>query len=67
MKKKRRLKKWVKVTLNTLGVMALAILFIHLFKVANDRYVEIAHECDEYYGRMCSVYEIDQYGKGIRR
>lgn len=67
MKKRRRLKRWVKVTLYHIGGLALAILFIHLFAVANNRYVEIAHECDEYYGRMCSVYEIDQYGKGIRR
>lgn len=67
MKKKRRLKRWVKVVLNHIGALALAILFIHLFVVANNRYEEIAHECDEYYGHMCSIYEIDQYGKGIRR
>lgn len=67
MKKKRRLKKWVKVVLNTLGVIALVVLLVHLFLVANNRYEKIAHECDEYYGRICSIYEIDQYGKGIRR
>ena len=67
MKKKYRLKRWVKVTLNWLGVIALGVLFAHLFLVANNRIEEVAHECDEYYGRMCSVYEIDQFGKGIRR
>lgn len=67
MKKRRRLKKWVKVTLNWLGVIALMMLFAHLFIVANERYAKIAHECDEYYGHICSIYEVDQFGKGIRR
>lgn len=63
-KKKYRLKQWVK---DALMILAIGLIFGVLFVVAIKSYGKSARECDEYYGRTCSIYEIDQYGKGIRR
>lgn len=63
-KKKYRLKQWVK---DFLVIMGMGVVFMILLIVAIKSYSKTATQCDEYYGRTCSNYEIDQYGKGIRR
>lgn len=65
MKTKRRLKKWVKVVLNITGVVAFTILFVCMLNLSVERYEETAKECDAYYGRMCSHYEVEKFGKGV--
>ena len=60
-KKKWRLKQWVKDALIIIS-MVLATLFI----VGIYGYEKEAKKCDEYYGRTCSIYEVDQFGKGVR-
>lgn len=67
MKKKRRLKKWVKVTLNWLGVIAFVGFMYMCLSVGIERYNELGRQCDEYYGYTCSHYQVEQWGKGIRR
>ena len=63
-KKKYRLKQWVK---DLLVIIGMVIIFILLFLVAMKSYSKTTTQCDRYYGRTCSIYEIDQYSKGIRR
>ena len=60
-KKKWRLKQWVKDALIIISVV-LATLFI----VGIYGYEKEAKKCDEYYGRTCSIYEVDKFGKGVR-
>ena len=64
MKKKYRLKGWVKELLLILvvGFFLTIIVYIGL-----KEYSRKARECDAYYGRTCSSYEVNQYGKGVRR
>ena len=64
MKKKRRLKKWVKEFL-AMVVVALILYVIMFFALKSISHT--ATQCDEYYGRTCSIYDIDQFEKGIRR
>ena len=64
MKRKRRLKRWVK---DFLAITSMMVVLGFLFILGLKSYSKTATQCDEYYGRTCSIYEIDQYGKGIRR
>lgn len=59
--KRRRLRRWVKVTLKALGGIAVLALFIVLFKVTNDRYNDMYEACDNARGYTCSYYEARQY------
>jgi uncharacterized protein (UPF0262 family) len=61
--KKRKLKKWVKEILVLIPTIAIVIM---LFVICESEYKKIIRECDKYYGRYCSTYEIDQFQKGIR-
>ncbi len=63
-KKKLRLRKWVK---ETLLIIAVGIVFALIMIFVISQYEKEAKKCDEYYGRICSIYEVDQYGKGVRR
>ena len=63
-KKKLRLKQWVK---DTLMIMAISVVLATLFIVGIYGYEREANKCDEYYGRTCSSYEVDQFGKGVRQ
>lgn len=63
-KKKYRLKQWVK---DFLVIMGMSVVFMILLIVTMKSYSKTATQCDEYYGYTCSIYRIDQYGKGIRR
>lgn len=64
MKKRYRLKKWVKVTLAILEVIFIGLLlgFI-LVKGAND-FDELARQCDQDRGYTCTYYDIRQYSLG---
>ena len=63
-KKKLRLKQWVK---DTLMIMSISVVLATLFIVGIYGYEKEAKKCDEYYGRTCSIYEVDQFGKGVRQ
>ena len=63
-KKKYRLKQWVK---DFLVIIGMSVVFMILLIVTMKSYSKTTTQCDKYYGRTCSIYEIDQYGKGIRR
>ena len=62
-KKKLRLKQWVK---DALMLIAISVVLATLFIVGVYGYEREAKKCDEYYGRTCSIYEVDQFGKGVR-
>ena len=62
-KKKLRLKQWVK---DALMLIAISVILATLFIVGIYGYEKEAEKCDEYYGRICSIYEVDQFGKGVR-
>lgn len=61
MKKKYKLKNWVKITLSILfTIIVIIILILFLKKGAND-FEELAKQCDQDKGYTCSYYEIRQY------
>ena len=62
-KKKLRLKQWVK---DALMLIAISVVLVTLFIVDIYVYEKEAKKCDEYYGRTRSIYEVDQFGKGVR-
>lgn len=59
--KKTRLKRWVRVTLKVLLVLALGGLFYLLANVGANRYNDMYEECDNAKGYTCSYYEARQY------
>lgn len=64
MKKTRlRLKGWVK---EFLVVFTLIVVSLVVIVIAFNKVDKTWDECEEYYGRTCSWYEVDQYGKGVR-
>lgn len=62
-KKKLRLKQWAK---DVLMLIAISVVLVTLFIVDIYVYENEAKKCNEYYGRTCSIYEVDQFGKGVR-
>ena len=63
-KKKLRLKQWVK---DTLMIMSISVVLATVFIAGIYGYEKEAKKCDEYYGHICSIYEVDQFGKGVRQ
>ena len=61
MKKRRRLKRWVKVTLNIIGGLTVAIVMALLLKVGANNYNEMYEQCDNAKGYTCSYYEARQF------
>lgn len=64
MKNKRgkvRLRKWVKVVLNILSVLAVSGIFFLLLGMISNRYNDIYEACDSAKGHMCDYYEARQY------
>lgn len=59
--KRRRLKRWVKVLLKVLLVLAIGGLFYLLFSITADRYNDMYEACDNAKGYTCSYYEARQY------
>lgn len=64
MKKKLKLRKWVKITLTIfIAVLTIQILSSAIKSMA-DRYDELYKECDESRGYTCSYYDMRQYSIG---
>lgn len=61
MKKRRRLKKWVRVTLWSLLVVAMGGLFYIAIDKTNDSYNQMYEACDNAKGYTCSYYEARQF------
>ena len=59
--KRRRLKRWVKVTLKTLAGIAVLALLIVTFQMVNKRNNEMYEACDNAKGYTCSYYEARQF------
>lgn len=64
MKKRYRLKKWVKVTLNILLTIIICLILGLMFKKGINDFEEIARQCDRDRGYYCSYYEVRQYSLG---
>ena len=60
MKRKYRLKKWVKVTL---AISVFIILALLVKKGVND-FEDLAKQCYKEYGYTCTYYDIRQYSLG---
>lgn len=63
-RRKLKLKEWVK---DALVVITIVIAIFTILVIAVPSLTKTARECDKYYNHTCSIYEIDQFGKGIRR
>lgn len=62
MKRRFKLKKWVKVGLiNIFFVSVLSILFLLIFLIISKRYDDLYAQCEEAKGHVCSYYEMRQY------
>ena len=59
--KKLRLKKWVKNLLITIFVILVIFVLIHFILSYQKRINNISNQCDEFYGRTCSWYEIENF------
>lgn len=64
MKKKYRLKRWVKVTLNILCTISVFIILALLVKKGVNDFEDLAKQCDKEYGYTCTYYDIRQYSLG---
>ena len=56
--KKYRLKKHIKRKLITILLLIITLLLI---KIGFNDYNNLAKECDQYYGGLCSHYDINSY------
>lgn len=61
MKKRRKLKKWVKVTLASLLVLLLGGLFYLVLSIGSNNLNKMYEECDNAKGYTCSYYEARLY------
>lgn len=64
MKKKRKLKTWVKVTLTVLLTIIIGLILGLIIKKGVDDFEELARQCDQDRGYTCSYYDIRQYSLG---
>ncbi len=60
MKKKRRLRTWVKVALTIILSLIVVFIFIKLSKMSSDRFNYWSAKCDTASNHTCSYYEIRQ-------
>lgn len=61
MRKRRRLKKWVKVTLTILLVLLLGGLFYLVLSIGSNNLNDMYEQCDNAKGYTCSYYEARLY------
>lgn len=61
MKKKRKLRKWVNVTLFVVLIIIISLLLILMSQNGNTQFNQSANECDDFYGRTCTYYEVRQF------
>lgn len=59
--KKRRLKRWVRVTLKVIAFLVAALLLTLLFMKANNDLNDMYEACDNAKGYTCSYYEARLY------
>lgn len=62
--KKRRLKRWVRVTLIILFIIISSFILASLIDKNLTDYDKMAAGCDEEYGHTCSYYEVRQFSLG---
>ncbi len=63
-KTKRRLRKWVKVTLHILLIIIIGLILGLIFKKGIDDFDDLARKCDQDRGYTCSYYDVRQYSLG---
>lgn len=61
MRKRRRLRPWVKIVLRILLLAVLLILFYLYISCAVKSYDNFYEQCDDHMGRACTYYEARQY------
>ena len=59
--KKRRLKRWVRVTIGVLITLIFFGILTYFIVGGINNFNELARECDSDRGYTCSYYEINQY------
>ena len=59
--KRRRLKRWVRVTLKVIAFLVVALLLALLFMKANNDLNDMYEACDNAKGYTCSYYEARLY------
>lgn len=64
MRKKRKLKTWVKVTLTILLTIIIGLILGLIIKKGVDDFEELARQCDQDRGYTCSYYDIRRYSLG---
>lgn len=64
MRKKRKLKTWVKVILTVLLTIIIGLILGFILKKGSNDFEELARQCDQDRGYICSYYEIRQYSLG---
>ena len=64
MRKKRKLKTWVRVTLTILLTIIIGLILGLIIKKGVDDFEELARQCDQDRGHTCSYYDIRQYSLG---
>lgn len=61
MKKKLRIRRWVKNTIAIICFFAIAYLFTHFILNSINKFDKVAQKCDESKGYVCSYYEARQF------
>ena len=64
MRKKRKLKTWVRVTPTILLTIIIGLILGLIFKKGVDDFEELARQCDQDRGYTCSYYDVRQYSLG---
>ena len=64
MKKKYKLKKWAKTTLNILCTISIFIAMTLLIMKGVNDFEKLAQQCDKDYGYTCTYYNVRQYSLG---
>lgn len=62
--KKRRLKRWVRITLVILFIIISSFILALLIDKTLTDYDKLGAECDQAYGHTCSYYEVRQFSLG---
>lgn len=61
MKKKLRIRRWVKNTIAIICFFAIVYLFTHFILNSIEKFDRVAQKCDESNGYVCSYYEVRQF------
>lgn len=61
MKKRRKLKPWVKITINIFLLIIISFIFSFVLMKGEENFEDLAKQCDNAQGHTCSYYEVRQY------